>query len=81
VPTLRTKVYTRDEDRSWWQAFEVGTVDAVREDPLAKQMSHFCQVIRGQATPLVTAQDGLNNLIVTQAIADAAARGSLVDLR
>jgi hypothetical protein len=29
----------------------------------------------------VTAQDGLNNLIVTQAIADAAARGSLVDLR
>ena len=72
VPTMRFKTYARTEDRSWWKPFEVGTVEMVREDPLARQMAHFVEVIGGQAEPLVTARDGLQNLRVVEAIAQAA---------
>ena len=44
----------------------------VRDDPLKHQMAHFCAVVRGEAQPLVSARDGLANLRVTEAIAEAA---------
>jgi Predicted dehydrogenases and related proteins len=44
-------------------------------DPLARQLEHFCAVIRGDTAPLVTVRDGLQNLLVTEAIVEAA-RGS-----
>ncbi|MGS5087921.1 Gfo/Idh/MocA family protein [Hydrogenophaga sp. A37] len=80
VPTMRLKTYPRDEDRSWWKPFEVGTVGMVRDDPLKHQIEHFGAVVRGETTPLVSARDGLQNLRVTEAIAEAAASGRVVDL-
>ena len=80
VPTMRLKTYARPEDRSWWKEFEVGTVGMVREDPLKHQMAHFCAVIRGEAEPLVSARDGLENLRVTEAIANAAKTGQTIHL-
>ena len=80
VPTMRLKTYPRDEDRSWWKPFEVGTVGMVRDDPLKHQIEHFGAVVRGEASPLVTARDGLQNLRVTEAIAEAAASGRVVEL-
>ena len=64
---------------AWWKSFEVGTVGLVRDDPLKHQMEHFGAVVRGEAHPLVTAQDGLQNLKVTEAIAEAAATGRVVE--
>lgn len=78
VPTMRLKTYPRDEDRSWWKPFEVGTVGLVRDDPLKHQIEHFGAVVRGEASPLVTARDGLQNLKITEAIAEAAANGRVV---
>ena len=49
-----------------------------RDDPLARQIEHFAAVIRGDAEPLVTARDGLQNLRVTDAIAEAARSGRIV---
>jgi predicted dehydrogenase len=80
VPTMRLKTYANADARSWWKPFEVGTVPMQREDPLALQMAHFAQVILGQAEPLVSARDGLHNLRVTEAIAQAAETGALVHL-
>ena len=80
VPTMRLKTYPRDEERSWWKPFEVGTVGMVRDDPLKHQIEHFGAVVRGEASPLVTARDGLQNLKVTEAIAEAAATGRVVEL-
>ena len=79
VPTMRIKSYAKAEDRSWWKPFVAGVVDMVRADPLALQMEHFGAVIRGEARPLVTVRDGLANLRVTEAIADAARTGLVVD--
>ena len=80
VPTMRLKTYTRAEDRSWWKPFEVKTLDMVRDDPLARQIAHFCALIQGDVQPLVSARDGLNNLRVTEAIAQAAQTGGVVAL-
>jgi predicted dehydrogenase len=80
VPTMRLKTYARAEDRSWWNPFDVGTVALVREDPLALQIAHFVNVIRGHAQPLVTARDGFENLRVTEAITQAAQHGTVVAL-
>ena len=67
---MRLKRYDRDEDRSWWKPFQVEVAAVDRADPLAHQLAHFCAVIRGEAQPLVTARDGLQNLRVTEAIAE-----------
>lgn len=80
VPTMRLKTYPRAEDRSWWKGFEVGVVGMVRDDPLKHQMEHFGKVIRGETQPLVTARDGLLNLRITEAIAQAAKTGQVFEL-
>jgi predicted dehydrogenase len=78
VPTMRIKYYEKNEDRSWWKPFRTRVVELARKDPLAEQIKHFAAVIRGEAEPLVTARDGLQNLRVTDAIAEAAKSGRAV---
>jgi predicted dehydrogenase len=80
VPTMRLKTYPRAQDRSWWKPFEVGTVGMVRDDPIKHQMEHFGAVVRGEAAPLVSARDGLTNLVVTEAIVEAARSGRVVQI-
>ena len=80
VPTMRLKTYPRPEDRSWWKPFEEGVVGMVRDDPLKHQIEHFGAVVRGEAEPLVSARDGLKNLRVTEAIAEAATSGRVIEL-
>ena len=70
VPTMRLKVYVRE--RSWWKPFREDTIDVELADPLARQLEHFCSVIRGETGPLVTGRDGLQTLRVTLAIHEAA---------
>ena len=78
IPTMRIKTYPRKEDRSWWKPFEVGVVGLVRDDPIKHQMEHFGAVVRGEVQPLVSARDGLKNLRVTEAIAEAAHSGKVI---
>ncbi|MFM2274964.1 MAG: hypothetical protein RL211_836 [Pseudomonadota bacterium] len=80
VPTMRLKTYSRPEDRSWWKEFEVGVVGMVRDDPLKHQIEHFGKVVRGEAEPLVSARDGLLNLRITEAIAEASRTGRVIEL-
>ncbi len=80
VPTMRIKRYERDQDRSWFKPFTCETLPLVHADPLALQIEHFGAVIRGEAQPLVTGRDGLENLRVTEAIARAAREGGLIEL-
>ena len=80
VPTMRLKTYPRPEDRSWWKEFEVGVVGMVRDDPLKRQFEHFGAVVRGEAAPLVSARDGLLNLRITEAIAEAASTGRVIEI-
>jgi predicted dehydrogenase len=54
---------------------EEDAIDVDRADPLARQLEHFCSVVRGETQPLVTARDGLLTLRVTLAIYEAAQTG------
>jgi predicted dehydrogenase len=80
VPTMRLKTYAKAEDRSWFKPYAVSTVALQREDPLRLQMDHFIRVIQGLDAPLVSAHDGLQNLRVVEAIAQAAASQQTVRL-
>ncbi len=80
VPTMRLKTYAKAEDRSWFKPYQSSTVALEREDPLRLQMDHFIRVIQGVDEPLVSAHDGLQNLLVVEAIAQAAASKQTVRL-
>lgn len=78
VPTMRLAFYERAEDRSWNKPFSRTTIPLRREPPLVNQIEHFAAVIRGEAEPLVTGRDGVQNLRVTEAIAEAARTGRII---
>lgn len=78
IPTMRLKYYARREDRSWWKPFETAVASLDEADPLQRQLAHFCQVIRGEAEPLVSVRDGLRNLQIVDAISEAARTGQIV---
>lgn len=78
VPTMRLRTYARREDRSWWKPFQICVVNVERADPLERQLEHFCAMIRGEAQPVVTVRDGLADLRVTEAIAEAAQTGCTI---
>jgi predicted dehydrogenase len=80
IPTMRLKTYPSVADRSWWKPFEVDIVPMDREDPLVIQLNHFCDVIRGRISPLVTARDAVRNLMVTEAISEASKTGLTIDI-
>ena len=80
IPTMRLRTYARDEDRSWFKPFQSSVVPMQRADPLALQIAHFADVIRGKAAPLVSGRDGLMNLRVVDAIARAARDGGIVNI-
>ena len=81
IPTMRLKKYAAVEDRSWFNPFQAKEVTLQREDPLPIQLQHFIDVIANDATPLVSAQDGLQNLRVVEAIQEAIQTGKLVKLK
>lgn len=78
VPTMRLKTYRGE--KSWWQPFELSQLDLKRSDPLMARLEHFCDVILGRAAPLVSVYDGLQNLLVTEAIVKAAKTGGVVEV-
>jgi predicted dehydrogenase len=80
VPTMRVRYYEKKEDRSWYTPFQEKTIPLERADPLALQIEHFAAVIRGDAKPLVSGRDGLQNLRVTDAIVEAARTGKVVEV-
>lgn len=80
VPTMILKYYSREAQPSWWTPFEIDILPFDRVDPIDIQLNHFADVIRGICLPLVTARDGYNNLLITEAIIKSATTGSIVDI-
>lgn len=82
VPTMQVKSFANDVTPSWWNAMEERSEAINREDPLKLQLEHFCSLIRGQETkPRVSVRDGLQNLLVIDAIIQACESGEYVSVR
>lgn len=73
IPTMRLRYYDTGMEPSWWTPFREEVLEIRREDPLARQLDHFVQVIMGPCEPLVSAADGLRNLMITEAVRRSAA--------
>lgn len=50
------------------------------QDPLTMQMRHFCEVIRGEAMPVLDGRGGTRTLETTLAVKKAAAEGGIIRL-
>lgn len=64
---MRLREYS--STRSWYTAYDSSVLDVDHSDPLAHQITHFAQVIRGEAEPVCSARDGLKTLMVVDAVA------------
>lgn len=80
IPTMRLKYYGPGTEPSWWTPFREEVLEVHREDPLTRQLDQFLQVISGQCEPLVTAADGLRNLIVTEAVRRSTVTRNIVQI-
>ena len=78
VPTMRLRTYAGEH--SWYVPFESSVVPVERSDPLANQVTHFAEVIRGEAEPICSGRDGLKTQQVVEAVAEAARTGHAAGL-
>jgi len=80
IPTMRLKTVANSTGHSWLTPLQSEIATIERADPLVRQLENFCAVIRGEAEPVVTARDGLQNLRVIEAIKQAASGERIVPL-
>lgn len=78
IPTMRLQRFPTAADQSWHKGLTRSTIELDVVDPLERQIAHFAAVIRGDAKPLVSVRDGLQNLRVVDAIVEAARTGRVV---
>jgi len=80
VPTLRLMDYAGEA--SWWAASRTEVLamaePAGGHDPIARQLAHFCAVLRGEVAPRVSVADATRTLAVTLAIKRSAETGRSV---
>lgn len=73
-------LWRHEGEQSWWNPIAATRQIFGFEDPLVRQIRHFVQVIRGEATPLVTGADGLAALKVIEAVKTSARTGQTVGI-
>lgn len=76
LPNL--SVWSNPGDRSWWEPISATKLIFDFEDPLVRQVRQFAAVIRGEEAPLVSAEDGLKNQRVIEAVKVSAKTGITV---
>lgn len=82
VPTMRTWRYAEGGgEPGWWTPFVEDMLPLQAVDPLAAQLDHFCDVIDGKVTPVITVADALQSLLTVEAIRQSIATGQTVALR
>jgi predicted dehydrogenase len=79
IPTMRLRRYASEAGRSWHRAFDRSVIAVGPADPMLRQAAHFAAVVRGEAAPLVTVRDGVQNLRIVAAVAEAANTGRTID--
>ncbi len=78
IPDLR--LWHHEKEPDWWSSICTKRTPCENSDPLVNQMRHFCDVIMGEAEPLVSGEEGLKTLAVIEAIQQAANTGNSVNI-
>ncbi|MDE1996505.1 MAG: Gfo/Idh/MocA family oxidoreductase, partial [Rhizobiaceae bacterium] len=78
IPQL--SAWTNGPAPTWLEPLAETRLQYASGDPLELQLRHFCDVIARKAPPLVSAEEGLASLRITEAIKTSAATGKTVHL-
>ena len=78
IPQL--EIWSNRDKRSWWEPLSRERIPFIPEDPLARQIRHFCDVIRNGVAPIASGCEGLATLTVIDAVKRAARSGETVVL-
>ncbi len=78
VPSLR--MWRQDVAQDWQAPLPEERARITDGDPIRNQAAHFAEVVRGQATPLITARDAARTLEVTLAVTRSATTGREITL-
>lgn len=73
-PSLTMWRYPQPGSAGWNHPLQQQTLKVEPVDALTAQLEHFCQVIRGEAKPLISGREGLKTLAATQAVIESAQR-------
>jgi predicted dehydrogenase len=65
-------LFSYGEKKGWYAPLAKRTIEVAREDPQARQLRHFCRVIRGEEAPRIDGADATRTLAVVEAIRKAA---------
>jgi predicted dehydrogenase len=68
------------ENYGWEQELKKEIIDVVENDPMTAELEHFIEVLRGEAEPFVTGEDGLETLKVITSIKRSAEIGQKVEV-
>ncbi|MBB4952154.1 putative dehydrogenase [Agrobacterium vitis] len=79
-PTMKIRSYNSEHEASWWTEFTSDAIKTESTDPLERQLAHFEDVIAGSAIPLVSAEEGLANMRVLEAVRLSSATGRTVNM-
>jgi predicted dehydrogenase len=69
LPSMRLWRYGKS--RTWTAPLAMERLEVEPADPLARQLAHFCAMVRGEAAPMVTGRDAARTLAAVLAILDA----------
>ncbi|RLT44435.1 MAG: gfo/Idh/MocA family oxidoreductase [Chloroflexi bacterium] len=71
-PRMELWRYADGSRQGWKEPMERLAVEVAGADPLTRQLTHFCRVIRGEETPLIDAEDATKSLAVALAVQKSA---------
>lgn len=77
-PSMRRIRHADPAQSGWQHPLVEDRLNVDDRDPLAAQLVHFCDVIRGRARPRITGEDGYRTLAVLLGILVSARRGEPV---
>lgn len=73
-PSMTLWRYPSPENVGWHQPLQAVKHEVLPNDPLSEQLHHFCRVIRGTESPLVSGEEGFKTLAATLAVLESARR-------
>jgi predicted dehydrogenase len=83
VPTLHTWTHGPESrgEPGWMTPFTEKNITLETVDPLQAQLDHFCDLVDGQAGPIITVADALQSLLAVEAVRRSIATGETVALQ
>ena len=73
-PTMKRVYYASASAAGWLKPLQTEEIPVMHQDPLVRQIEHFCAVIRGAEQPRTSGEDALRTLTVIRAVLDSGDR-------